>query len=139
MTKPKSVQLNKNKILRQLLNLDAVIKASGWRFEYDPDVDELFFGEKVMPKGSFLFSVDDEINLFLTPDSKVNGIFIEYFANNFIEHNKKLKPALDALQNTRTKIDKEKQELATEALEEKLLREASSSVFGRSRLVAAVI
>jgi len=138
MTQIKRIELDKDKILKQLTALSKIIESDKWKLEYDPELDELFFGKEVMPKGSFLFSINDELNLFVTAGSKVNGIFVEYFAHNFIEHNKKLKPVLEALEHRKMK-DNEKQELAKEALEGNLLNQAFGSVFNKKKLFAAII
>lgn len=138
MTQVKKIELDKNKIMEQLSDLSQIIEKDKWKLEYDSELDELFFGISLMPKKSFLFSVNDELNLFVTPDSKVNGIFIEYFANNYIEHNKKLKPVLRIFE-TGKKQDKEKQELAKEALEDRLLNQALGAVFKKKKLFAAIV
>ena len=137
MIQAKKIELDKNKILKQLTALSKIIESDRWKLEYDSELDELFFGKEVMPKGSFLFSINDELNLFVTASSKVNGIFVEYFAHNYIEHNKKLKPVLEALENGKKK-NKEKQELAKEALEGTLLTQAISSVFNKKKFIAAI-
>jgi hypothetical protein len=122
---------------KQLTNLSKIVKKDKWKMEYDSELDELFYGKELIPKKSFLFSINDELNLYVTPDSKVNGIFIEYFALNYIEHNKTLKPVLAFFKPGRKK-DKEKQNLAKEALEETLFNQAIGSVFNKSRLFAAI-
>ena len=138
MNKVKKIELNKGKILKQLAELVKIVEKDKWKLEYDAELDELFFGKVVMPRKSFLFSINDELNLFVTPDSKVNGIFVEYFAHNYIQHNKKLKPVLAAFEQVK-KQDKEKRELAKEALEGSLLNQAFGSVFNMKKLVAAII
>jgi len=134
----KKIELDKDKILKQLTAISQIVEKDDWKLEYDSELDELFFGKEVMPKGSFLFNVNDELNLFVTSSSKVNGIFVEYFALNFIQHNKKLKPVLEALANGK-KGDKVKGELAKEALEGTLLTQAIGSVFNRKKLIAAMV
>lgn len=138
MTHVKKIELDKEKLLKQLTDLAQIVEKDKWKLEYDAELDELFFGRKVMPRGSFLLNVNDELNLFVTSKSQVHGIFVEYFAHNYIEHNKQLKPVLKALEKGKKK-DKEKQELAKEALAGKLLREAIGSIFNKKKLVAAVI
>lgn len=87
MIQIKKIELDRDKILKQLANLSELIESDKWKLEYDAELDELFFGIDTMPKNSFLFNINDELNLFVTPDSKIYGIFVEYFANNYIEHN----------------------------------------------------
>jgi hypothetical protein len=138
MSKAHKITLDKDKILKQIECLSDVAQKNGWQFNYDPDVDEMIFGKKVMPRDSFLFNVNDEINLFLSPDSTVNGIFIEYFAVNFIEHNKELQPVLDILEESHPKESPKTIERAKKALETELLADTFKSLFNRDELVTAV-
>lgn len=138
MPKVKTIELDKEKIMQQLIRSSKLMETGKWKLEYDKELDQLFVGEKIIPKKSFLFNLNDEINIFVTPSSKVNGMFIEYFAKNYIKHNKKLSPVLGFFVKIRKKQNKEKQELAKEALEGKLVNEAISSVYGKKKLIAAV-
>lgn len=138
MTQVKKIELDRDKILKQLAQLSEIVESDKWKLEYDSELDELFYGIEVMPKKSFLFNVNDELNLFVTPDSKVNGIFVEYFANNYIEHNKMFKPVLKVFKKT-TKKNKVDQELAKEALENRLLTQAMGSVVNMKKIFVAVI
>jgi hypothetical protein len=133
-------QLDRDKILQQIARLPKLAEEKQWRFDYDAEIDELVFGLQTMPDGSFLFNVNDEINLFLTPDSEVQGIFIEYFKSNYIQHNKDLEPVLEVFEDgSRKKVDEEKDELAIDALEGKLLSEAMQTLLSKDKLVAAYI
>ena len=134
MALPTTIELDKEKIMKQLLDLSSIGARDKWKLEYDSELDELVFGKAKMPDGSFLFYVNDEINLFVMPDSTVNGIFVEYFAHNYIEHNQELKPALEVLEDRHEAGNG----LAKEALEERLLREAAGSILGRKKLTAAI-
>jgi len=138
MTKVKTIELDKEKIMRQLIHSAKLMATGKWRLEYDRELDQLFVGKKIIPKNAFLYGLNDEINIFVTPASNVNGLFIEYFAKNYIKHNKKLSPVLEALAKVKKKKDKEKEDLAKEALEGKLVNEAITSVYGKKKLVAAI-
>lgn len=132
------ITLDKDKILNQIGDLAGVAKKDQWEFNYDPDTDEMVFGRKTMPRDSFLFNVNDELNLFLSPDSTVNGIFIEYFANNFIEHNQELRPILEILERANPKDDTKKTAQTKKALETELMAGAFTSLFGKDQLVTAI-
>jgi len=138
MIKLKTIQLDKNKIIEQLCDAMTLIESGKWKLEYDADLDELFLGMKVIPKKSFLYNLNGEINIFITPESKINGFFIEYFAKNYLKHNKKLSPVLDALKTAKKGQDKEKNTLAKDALENKLVNEALSSVINKKKMEAVV-
>lgn len=142
MNAPKMTTLDKDKILKQVEDLIKIAKRDNWKYHYDTDVDELVFGKSYMPRDSFLFNVNDELNLFLSPDSTVSGVFIEYFAANFIKHNKELKPVLEILEEEAGSIQpKESTKLiqqAKMALEQELLADAFKSLFAKDQLVTAI-
>ncbi|MES2876665.1 MAG: hypothetical protein V4678_04320 [Patescibacteria group bacterium] len=129
------LKLDKMKILTQLKDIQAM--SGEWTLEYDADVDQLYFGVKKIPKGYFLFQVNDEINLFVDKKSQVKGMFVEYFQNNFLEHNKELKPVMHAL-NKDDDSSAEIQNIERIALEKELFFDAFTSLSARSELVTAV-
>ncbi|MBI4033564.1 hypothetical protein HY379_01055 [Candidatus Saccharibacteria bacterium] len=132
---PKSITLDKNKIIAQLAGLPKIAKKENWQLDYDAKLDELTFGKAVMPKDSFLVNIGKEINLFLTPSSHVRGIFIEYFATNYLEHNVDFKPILDILEEATTNVE---DELDKKALENELALESVNSLLEKDTLVTAV-
>lgn len=132
----KELKLDKSKILSQLKDLKNI--SNEWALEYDDDVDELYYGIKKIPKGYFLFQLNDEINLFVNKKSNIKGLFIEYFSNNYLEHNIKLKPVLKVLNkiNNEPKINQNIQRIA---LENGLLLNALSSLIDRDELITAIV
>lgn len=139
MSEPTQVTLDKNKILAQLTSLSDMAKNGGWNLEYDSEVDQLFFGEETMPESSFLFRVNDEINLFLSPDSTVNGMFVEYFKVNYLEHNKDLQPVLKVLERDEADTSNAKvADIEKIALENELFLDALNSLFSRETLITAI-
>ena len=137
MKVPAKIILDKQKILKQIEELNAIAKINDWVFDYDDSLDELVFGKSDMPRDSFLYNVNDEINLFLTPDSTVNGMHIEYFQANFLEHNQELKPVLKAFtsrKKTKSAIDTD----AETALETELVADTFKSLFSKTSLVTAI-
>lgn len=138
MGKVKTIKLDKDKIVKQLAKISHNFESGKWLFEYNKDLDQLYFGKKIIPKSSFLYNLNDEINIFVTPKSTVNGIFIEYFETNYIKHNKNLKHVIKVLANVKMRNDKEKNKLAQEALEEKITNQALISIYNKKQLIAAV-
>ncbi|MDB5164769.1 MAG: hypothetical protein JWL89_395 [Candidatus Saccharibacteria bacterium] len=138
MTKVNQITLDKDKLLKQIESLVAIAKKDKWSLDYDTDTDEMTFGKKTMPRDTFLFNVNDELNLFLSPDSTINGIFIEYFAVNFIEHNKELEPVLQILEEETPTETPKMVAHAKKALEQELLADAFKSLFNRDNFVTAV-
>lgn len=130
----KELRLDKSKILAQLKDLQSA--ANEWTLEYDADVDQLFFGVKKIPKGYFLFQLNDEINLFVNKKSNIQGMFIEYFQNNFLEHNQELKPVLHSLEKDDASV--EIKDIERVALQKELFFDAYTSLIDRDELVTAV-
>jgi hypothetical protein len=130
----RELKLDKSKILSQLKNLQGT--SNGWTLEYDPDVDQLFFGAKKISKGYFLFQLNDEINLFVNKKSLVQGMFIEYFQNNFLEHNKELKPVIPALEDDTLSV--EIKDIERVALQKELFFDALTSLVDRDELITAI-
>lgn len=137
MSAPQKIVLDKDKILLQIEGLADIAKKDSWIFEYDSEIDELVFGKDYMPRDSFLFNVNEEINIFLSPDSTVNGLHIEYFKANFLEHNIELKPVLEAISNKSKSKDKASS-VAKRALETELVADTFKSLFSRDSLVTAI-
>ena len=64
MSMPAQIVLDKEKILSQVQDLAQIAQKNNWVLDYDSDIDELVFGKDYMPRDSFLFNVNDELNLF---------------------------------------------------------------------------
>ena len=96
MAKKKN-KLNLKKILKQAANLKAIASKDGWRFLYDKDLDHFYFSSKAIASDNLLFSLNDEVSLFIDRGSNINGIFIEYFRTNFVKHQKEYKKLSDIL------------------------------------------
>ena len=135
MNTPTEITLNKEKILQQVEDLAVVAKESAWEYDYDADLDQMIYGKEYMPRDSFLFKINDEINLFISPDSTINGIQIEYFNGNFLAHNKELIPAFKAIKNQASTQTKEN---AEKVLEAEFMADTLKSLFNRTKLVTAL-
>lgn len=128
----KELKLDKAKILTQLKDLQGV--SNKWSLEYDSEVDQLFYGLSKIPKGSFLYQVNDEINIYVDKNSRISGMFVEYFKNNYLEHNKELKPVLNVLEGNDGQSEGIK-EIERSALEKELFFGAFTSLFEKDELV----
>jgi hypothetical protein len=127
----RELKLDKAKILQQLKDLQSMSKK--WTLTYSPEVDQLFYGLAKIPKGSFLYQINDEINLYVDKNSYVSGMFVEYFRNNYLEHNEELKPILDVLEGKKNQNDGIK-EIERTALENELFFSAYTSVEDKEEL-----
>jgi len=137
---PQSITLDKTRLLKQLGDLPVLAKDHGWQFDYDQKLDSLTYGEETMPRDAFLFNVNDEINLFVDADSRVHGLFVEYFGSNYVEHNESVKDAFSVVEDSLTDsiADSVKVKLARVVIESDLIRGALASLLARGTLVTAV-
>lgn len=128
----KLLKLDKLKILKQLKDLQSM--SVKWSLTYDSDVDQLYYGLSEIPKGSFLYQVNDEINLYVDKKSRISGMFVEYFRNNYLEHNEDLKPVLSVLEGEGSQTEGIKQ-IERSALENDLFFGAYSSISEKDELI----
>jgi len=69
--------------------LPSIATKNNWVFTYDEDEGALFYApNKEIPEGSVLYQVTDEYSLYLNKDKgyALEGMFVECFDKNFIEH-----------------------------------------------------
>lgn len=137
MSMPAQIVLDKEKILSQVQDLAHIAQKNNWVLDYDSDIDELVFGKDYMPRDSFLFNVNDELNLFLTPRSEVTGVHIEYFKANFLAHNKKLTPVLPVIEK-KVRPGARYSANAKRALEVELAANTFTSLFSKDALVTVL-
>jgi hypothetical protein len=140
ISNPQEIRLNKAELLKQLKGLPVMAKERGWQFDYDQTLDSLTFGEETMPRNSFLFNVNDEINLFVDSNSKIHGMFVEYFGSNYVEHNEVVKDAFSVVEDSLSAPveDSVKFNLARLAIEGSLVSGALASIASRSSLITAI-
>lgn len=92
----------KNKIFDFVYNLPQIAKKQAWVFRYDSESDELSVSVPKLSKDARIRYINDEIALYFSKN-KIEGVFIEYFRNNFIQH----QPGFKGLKNLVTKITRE--------------------------------
>jgi hypothetical protein len=104
---------NKDPYIINIAKLATTAKENKWAFEYDADVDSLYWSKPDISKNARLMKLSEDFALYVTPEGTIEGIFIEYAKNNFVEHNEDYKPLLDNLEkigDNRFVLSKEKQE-----------------------------
>lgn len=77
--------LEKKRIFDFVSVLPQTAKKEGWVFRYDPESDELSITVPHLSDDARIRYVNDEIALYFSK-GKIQGVFIEYFRKNFIEH-----------------------------------------------------
>ena len=139
MTMAPSIKLDAKKLSRQIASIRSLAEKNKWIVEYDRSLDQLFFAPKVIPKGTFLVTVDNDISIYINKDSDVKGLFIEYFSHNFVEHDKEIKPAFETLLKTRANSKKNKvaEDLVIKELELKTIESFYKDIDDKTQLAVA--
>ena len=84
-------------------NLQGFIQKNGWVSRYDLESDAFSITAPNLSEDARIRYFDDEIALYVTNDNKIEGIFMEYFKSNFVQHHKELKPVLENIENEKGK------------------------------------
>jgi hypothetical protein len=92
----------KKQIFDFVYNLSDIAAKQDWVFRYDPESDELSVTVPKLSKDARIRYVNDEIALYYSKNNQIEGLFIEYFRHNFIQH----QSAFKNLKNLVNKITK---------------------------------
>ena len=79
------------------MKLHETAERDGWVVEYDTDLDHFYWTRPQLSSTARLAKLSDEFALYMTPEGSVEGMFIEYAKNNFMEHYQQFKPIFDNL------------------------------------------
>lgn len=55
------------------------MKKKEWTYSYDKDCDQLFVGEYPMVRTAMLYTLNQDISLYIDKNGDIRGIFIEYY------------------------------------------------------------
>lgn len=72
-------------------------KRKHWVVEYDQDTDALYWAPRTVPKGSSLVAINREFSVYIGSAGDIDGVLIEYYQHNFVEHNVKFKDFSEVL------------------------------------------
>lgn len=70
------------------------MKKKKWTYDYDKDCDQLFVGEYPMPRTTKMYSLNEDINLYIDKNGNIRGIFIEYYESDLKKRLKKIAKAI---------------------------------------------
>lgn len=94
----------KKELLDLASDFTGFIKKRGWISRYDSESDSFFVTTPHLSKDARIHYFDDEIAFYLTKDNKVEGLFLEYFKSNFVEHHRELRPVIKAIEKEAGKV-----------------------------------
>ena len=96
---------NKKKILEFVANFANIAKEKKWISDYDADDNSIAIRVPTLSLESRKRYINDEFAFYLNAKGEVEGIFIEYFLSNFVEHHRDFKKVGDGLKKHRAKED----------------------------------
>ena len=88
----------KKELLDLASDFPRFVKKHGWVSRYDIETDALSVTVKKLSKDARIQYFDKEIAFYITRDNKVEGLFLEYFKTNFVNHHKELKSVIEELE-----------------------------------------
>lgn len=101
----KKMQLEeKKKILDSISRLSEIANKKNWISHYDTDSDSLAIRKPNLSKDAQKRYITDEFAFYLNSESNLEGIFIEYFISNFVQHHKDVKAIV---KNLKKKVKEE--------------------------------
>lgn len=104
----------KKDLLELAANLPDFAKKHGWVARYDPESDEFSISARKLSHNARIRYADDELAFYVTPTNQIEGIFIEYFQSNFVQHHRDLRKIMKKIKEK----DSDLIELKTDKLEQ---------------------
>lgn len=86
------IKLDLKKLEKQVADIDLISKEQNWSYNYDEELDFLYFSPKQIKNGYNLFSVGNDFSVYVDKNSNLGGVFIEYYRSNLSSHEEKFKP-----------------------------------------------
>ena len=62
-------------------------KKDNWTTRYDKELDYFYWTKKNISDKSKLVQVSHETSFYINPFGGIEGVFVEYLTNNFVNHN----------------------------------------------------
>tara|TARA_Y100000310_G_scaffold248799_1_gene254749 strand:+ start:1279 stop:1683 length:405 start_codon:yes stop_codon:yes gene_type:complete len=85
------IKKDPKKIIDFAYNFKNLVNAKNWIPQYDVDTDSLAIIPSRLSKDARIRYIDNELAFYIRANGDIEGIFIEYFKNNFIKHHKDAK------------------------------------------------
>lgn len=87
-----SIKINTKKLSLQIANMETLSRKNKWSYHYDANLDSLYFSAKKVEAGYMLFSINNELSIYVDKNSDLGGVFIEYYQSNLASHDDRFKP-----------------------------------------------
>lgn len=87
----KTMNKTDTKLIEAVKNVPFIAEKEQWVLTLDKEENSLFYSPEKIPNGAELYQVTDEYALYLDKNMKPQGLMIEYYGQNFVEHHKEFK------------------------------------------------
>jgi len=130
------ITLDLDKLKKQIAVLKEIAAREKWIYFYEKMLDHLYFTPETIKSDHFLYSISDELSVYIDKNSNLKGIFIEYFKTNLISHEKELEGLLRSFKEKRNgsltipKKEAHNADLLSDALQAKMLSHVIMSEIG---------
>lgn len=101
------LQKDPKKIIDFAYNFRNFANTQNWIPRYDKDTDSLAIIPHKLSSDTRIRYIDDELAFYLRENGDIEGLFIEYFQNNFIKHHKNFKELEQAIKIKKQKSKKD--------------------------------
>ena len=89
-------KIENGKLINAVRKIPSVAQKDSWVLTLDRDEGALFYAPKTISDKSELFQITDEYALYMDKAGSPEGVMIEYYGDNFVEHH----PAFKKLSDT---------------------------------------
>ncbi len=79
--------MEKTKFTNLINDLSGIAERDHWTTSYDKKLDYFYWTKKHLSKDAKLVKVSHETYFYFGHNKKIEGVFVEYLKNNFVEHN----------------------------------------------------
>lgn len=83
-------QIKKEQLIEAAKNVPIIAEQEGWVLTLDKEEGTLFYSPETISDSAELHQITDEYAIYLNKDFKPEGVMIEYFKENFLEHHEPL-------------------------------------------------
>lgn len=87
-------------IVRAAKAVPSVATQEKWVFTFDKDAGTFYYSPHRVSRNAQLYQLNDEMAIYMDKNTKKpEGVMIEYYQVNFLEHHKEFKPLSEAIFN----------------------------------------
>ncbi len=96
--------INNKQLVEAAKNVPIIAEKEHWVLTFDKDEGALFYSPEKISDGAVLHQITDEYALYLDKNLKPQGMMIECFKENFLEHHKFFKQLSEDIFNRKEAI-----------------------------------